>query len=66
MCQFKSMIITKNKDVLYLYESDHHEDIIDHYKNEYNLFDNTSDPDKMTFARIEIIPHNNNVLKKIC
>jgi nucleoside diphosphate kinase len=64
MCEFKSMIITKGKNVLYLYESDHHEDIIDKYKKEYNLFDNTSDHKKMTFARVEIKPSNGDVFEK--
>ena len=64
MCQFKSMIVTKNGDVLYLYGDDSHENIIDKFKNDYDLKDDTADPKKLRFARIEIVPPNNDVFEK--
>jgi hypothetical protein len=64
MCQFKSFIVTRDGNILYKYSSDSHEDIIDKYKNQYDLTDNTTEPNKLKFARIEIIPPDDDVFEK--
>jgi hypothetical protein len=51
MCNAASMILKQN-DILWLKDSDSHEDIINHY----NLNDKSRTPD---FVRVEITPKNN-------
>jgi hypothetical protein len=53
MCQFKSGIVTK-KDVLWLLDSESHEDII----KEFKLNDKTQSPD---FVRVEMLPIDGNI-----
>jgi hypothetical protein len=61
MCNFFSCIVTKDGDVLFDPLSDSHEDIIDKYKNRYDLRDETNDPAELLFARVEITPPNGDV-----
>lgn len=61
MCHFFSCIVTKSGDVLQLDNSDSHEDIIEKYKDSYDLYDTFSEPHLLKFARVEITPPNNDV-----
>jgi len=63
MCNFKSLIVTKSGDVLCTHE-DSHESIIAHSKDKYDLRDETADPEKLLFARVEIRPPAGNVFEK--
>ncbi len=58
MCKAFSYIVTK-KDVFWEFGHDSHEYFIE----KYNLKDDTADPDKLTFARVEIVPLNGNYLE---
>ena len=64
MCQFKSFVVTKGGDVLWTEGEESHEGIIDAYKDKYDLKDDTTEPDKLKFARVEIVPPNNDVFEK--
>lgn len=65
MCHFFSCIVTKSGDVLSLDDSDSHEDIIDHYKDSYDLSDTESNPDQLKFTRVEILPPNKDAFAPI-
>jgi hypothetical protein len=65
MCNFWSAIVTKSGDVLFNEMDDSHESIIELYKNKYDLKDETTDPDRLKFARIEIAPPDNDVFKPL-
>ena len=56
MCNFFSCIVTTSGDVLFDPMSDNHERIIEQNKDKYDLRDDTVDPDKLRFARVEIMP----------
>jgi hypothetical protein len=56
MCRFFSCLIKKNGDVVYGM-TDSHEDLI----QQEGLSDNTNDPSKMLFARLEITPDDGNI-----
>ena len=65
MCNFFSCIVTKTGHVLYDPMSDSHEDIIDKYKEQHDLTDDTTDPEKLRFARVEITPPNIDVFAPV-
>jgi hypothetical protein len=65
MCSFFSCIVTKSGDVLFDPMSDHHESIIEKYKEKYDLRDDTTDPAELKFARIEILPPNGDVFTPV-
>ena len=65
MCNFWSAIVTKNGDVLCDDMMDSHEDIINKYKDKYDLKDDETDPEKLRFARIEITPPNSDVFQPV-
>ena len=52
MCKYLSCIIRKDKTVLILNGEDSHSEILEHF----GISDLTDDPDKMEFARIELVP----------
>ena len=52
MCNFFSCIVMKDKRVFFSEDSDSHDRLIE----EYGLTDPTSDPQRMPFARVEILP----------
>ena len=52
MCYFCSFIITKNKEILKIKNSDDHSLIVE----KFNLKDTTTDRAEMSFARVEITP----------
>ena len=54
MCKAFSCIVIRDKKVIWEAGKDSHEDLISKGK----LQDNTNDPDKMKFARAEIVPDN--------
>jgi len=59
MCNFFSCIVLKDGQVIWDAGIDSHEELIKIAKVE----DKTSDPAKLTFARVEIIPPNNDVFE---
>jgi hypothetical protein len=59
MCKAFSCLVLPNKKVIWKFAKDSHEDLIQIAK----LKDDTLDPSRMTFARCEISPANNNYLK---
>ena len=61
MCNFKSFIITKSGDILHTKKDNSHETIIEENKKKYDLRDETIDPKKLLFARVEIIPPNGDI-----
>jgi hypothetical protein len=63
MCNFFSCIVTKEGHVLFDPISDSHESIISKYRDRYNLIDDTSNPQEMKFARVEITPSNGDVFQ---
>ena len=64
MCNFKSMIVTKDGSILHINGEDSHENIIDHFKNEHDLMDEDIEPKNLLFARVEITPPDNDVFEK--
>ena len=52
MCDFFSCIVMRSKQVFYSMDSDSHDRLI----AENDLSDTTSDPQELSFARVEIIP----------
>ena len=52
MCNFFSAIVLKNGEIVYDLNTSSHEDLIE----KAGLKDDTADADKLTFARIEIVP----------
>ena len=64
MCNFKSIIVTKNGDILHINGMDSHEEILIHYKEKYDLRDEEKDPQKLLFARVEITPPDNDFFEK--
>ena len=65
MCVFFSCIVTKDGTVLFDPMSDSHEDIIDQNKEKFDLRDDTVDPDKLRFARVEITPPDGDVFRPV-
>ena len=63
MCNFKSFIVTKSGKVLYT-DEDSHEAIIRKFADKYDLRDETTDPERLLFARVEITPPNGDVFEK--
>jgi hypothetical protein len=61
MCNFLSLIVTKDGDVFYDETTDSHEKIISDHK----LIDDTNDKYKRQFVRVEITPPDNNVFKPV-
>ena len=63
MCDFKSFIVTKSGKVLFS-DEDSHEAIIRKFADKYDLRDETTDPERLLFARVEITPPNGDVFEK--
>ena len=61
MCNFFSLIMLKNGDVIWEAGVDSHEDLIAKVPS---LKDDTADPKKLRFARVEITPPNADVFEK--
>jgi hypothetical protein len=61
MCNFLSLIVTKEGDVFYDETTDSHEKIISDHK----LIDDTNDKYKRQFVRVEITPPDNDVFKPV-
>ena len=61
MCSFFSCIVTENGDCFYSAMTDSHDEIL----RENKIVDDTSDPEKMTFARIEITPPHGDVFRPV-
>ena len=60
MCNFFSAIVLKNGEIVYDLNSSSHEDLIE----KAGVKDETADPAELSFARIEILPDNNDVFQK--
>ena len=61
MCNFFSCIVTETGDCFYSAMTDSHDEIL----RENKIVDDTSDPEKMTFARIEITPPDDDVFRPV-
>ena len=65
MCNFFSCIVTENGDALFDPISDSHEIIISNNAKNYDLSDDTADPAEFKFARVEILPPNDDVFQPV-
>jgi len=65
MCNFFSCIVTENGDALFDPISDSHEIIISNNAKNYDLSDDTADPAELKFARVEILPPNDDVFQPV-
>ena len=61
MCSFFSCIVTETGDCFYSSMTDSHDEIL----RENKIVDDTSDPEKMAFARIEITPPDGDVFRPV-
>ena len=65
MCNFFSCIVTENGDVLFDPISNSHEIIISNNAKNFDLSDDTADPAELKFARVEILPPNDDVFQPV-
>src|SRR3972149_4123728 len=58
MCRAFSCLVTKGGGVIWRAGVDSHDKLYEMYRESHKLRDDTTEPNKMTFARVEIVPDN--------